>query len=160
MNIRRLAHAMTYCCLLFMLAACSSDKEYENHQTLEDESWSITDPVTFSFDIQDTTVPYLFGLDFRYTDSYPWQDIFLFMETTVPDGSLSQDTLHCNLFEADGKPLGKGHRIKELEVGYSLVRFPQPGHYTLRFTHGMRTETVKGIVSFGMSLKKTETANP
>jgi gliding motility-associated lipoprotein GldH len=136
------------------MASCSVSNDFEDHRMLKGESWDIDEPVTFSFDITDTTQPYLFGLDFRYTERFPWQDIFLFLQTTFPDGSISQDTLHCFLFEPDGKPVGKGNRIKELDTRYSFLRFPMTGHYTMRFTQGMRSEQVKGMVSFGISLKK------
>lgn len=144
------------CFLCGLLLGCSSPGEYESHLSLKGEKWHMDEALPFDFDISDTAQPYVFGMDIRYTDAFPNQDLFLFLKTTFPDGSMSQDTLHCYLFEADGKPLGKGHRIKELTVDYSLLRFPMPGHYTMRFVQGMRTEEVEGIASFGISLKKTE----
>lgn len=143
------------CCLV---TACSNTMDFEEHRTFKGESWSMGEPLSFEFDILDTAQPYMLGLDIRYTNDFPWQDLFLFLNTTLPDGSRSRDTLHCLLFTPDGKPVGKGSRIKELETGYSLVRFPLPGHYTLQYIHGMREAQVHGIVSFGMSLKKNNPA--
>ena len=158
MNIRRLAPAFLGTCLCLILISCTDKNDFEAHQTLKNETWDMNAPITFTFDITDTSAPYQLGMHFRYTDDFPWQDIFLFLKTTLPDGRLSQDTLHCILFGPDGKPLGKGHRVKELEIGYSLLKFPMSGRYTLSFIQGMREEKVRGIASFGMSLKKTESA--
>ncbi|MBO4282485.1 MAG: gliding motility lipoprotein GldH [Bacteroidales bacterium] len=141
--------------LLFF--SCTASCDYEEHVSFQGEAWDIGDEPVFVFEIKDTSTPYALGLNFRYTDTFPYQDIYLFLQTTFPDGSGSQDTLHCFLFEADGKPLGKGRRVKELDVPYSLLRFPMPGKYTLRYTQGLRTDRLKGVASFGMSLKKTET---
>lgn len=146
------------CCLCGLLLGCSSPKDYENHLPLKGEKWNMEEVLPFDFDISDTAQPYVFGMDIRYTDAFPNQDLFLFLKTIFPDGSMSQDTLHCYLFEDDGKPLGKGHRIKELTVDYSLLKFPMPGHYTMHFVQGMRTEEVEGIASFGISLQKMEAA--
>ena len=154
---RKISH-IGWCCLCILLLSCSSSKDYENHLSLKGEKWDMKEVLPFDFDISDTAQSYVFGMDIRYTDAFPNQDLFLFLKTIFPDGSMSQDTLHCYLFEADGKPLGKGHRIKELTVDYSLLKFPIPGHYTMHFIQGMRTEKVEGIASFGISLKKMETA--
>ncbi|MCR5190259.1 MAG: gliding motility lipoprotein GldH [Bacteroidales bacterium] len=156
MNFRHLTIAVLGACLCCLFYSCTDPNDFEEHHILENENWSMHDPITFAFDIADTSALYQFGMHFRYTDTFPWQDLFLFMQTTLPDGRLSQDTLHCFLFGPDGKPLGKGHRVKELKIGYSLLRFPMPGHYSLRFTQGMRAEKIRGIASIGISLKKTE----
>lgn len=146
--------------LCLLLQACSSPKEYENHLSLKGEKWKVDNVLPFDFDVSDTAQAYAFGMDIRYTNAFPTQDLFLFLKTIFPDGSTSQDTLHCYLFEADGKPLGKGHRIKELTIDYSLIKFPMPGHYTMHFVQGMRMDEVEGIASFGISLQKFENVKP
>ena len=155
MKLRKTTPAIVWTCLCCLFLACADPNDFEEHHPIKNETWSMHEPITFAFDIADTSALYRFGLHLRYTDAFPWQDLFLFMKTSLPDGSLSQDTLHCFLFETDGKPIGKGHRIKELDADYCLLRFPVPGHYTLCFTQGMRAEQVKGMASFGISLKKT-----
>ncbi len=150
-----IAHTVFLLACGMLCFSCGSSYDYEAHYPLKGEAWNMEDQPAFVFEIKDTSTPYAFKLNFRYTDLFPYQDIFLFLQTTFPDGSCSQDTLHCFLFEADGKPLGKGQRIKELEVNYSLLRFPMPGKYAMRFTQGLRTDKVKGVASFGMALKKT-----
>lgn len=148
------------CFLCGLLIGCSSPKEYEEHRPLKGEKWNMENILPFDFDIRDTAQAYTFGIDIRYTEAFPNQDLFLFLNTIFPDGSTSRDTLHCYLFEADGKPIGKGHRIKELAIDYSLLKFPMPGHYTMHFVQGMRAEEVEGIASFGISLKKMEAVKP
>jgi len=160
MGIRHLTCITVLACLCCLSVSCTKSKDYyEEYRQLPGESWDMDKPLTFAFDITDTAIPYRLNLNFRYTDAFPWQDIFLFLQSTLPDGSLSRDTLHCPLFEPDGRPMGNGHRVKELEVAYSLLRFPMPGHYTLHFSQGMRAKKVNGIISFGISLKKTGSEN-
>ncbi len=143
------------CSFLILLSACSSpDKIYEEHFPLKGEVWEVEKMLPFEFTIDDTVSPYRFGLNFRYTENYPYQDIYLFLQTTFPDGKLSYDTLHCDLFSPEGEALGKGHRIKELETNYSLLKFPMKGKYVMRYIQAMRTDTLEGVESFGISLSK------
>ena len=148
-------HCAGWLCLLLFLASCTSGPErYEHHLDLEDEVWEVHQMLPFEFQIPDSLSPYLLSLHFRYTEEYPYQDIFLFLQTTVPDGSRSQDTLHADLFSPEGKPLGKGHRVKEITIPYSLLQFPRQGKYVMRYLQGMRTDSLRGVVSFGVSLER------
>lgn len=142
---------------VLLLFSCQFKSDYyENHFELESETWELHQMLPFEFYIRDSATPYQLSLIFRYTDDFPYQDIYLFLQTTFPDGSCSEDTLHANLFTPEGKPLGEGHRIKELDMQYGLLQFPQKGKYVMRFIHAMRTDSLQGVSSFGISLKKRE----
>ena len=139
--------------LLLLVCGCRFQSDgYRHHVSLENEMWSLHQTLPFEFEIRDTVSPYQLSLYFRYTDDYPYQDVYLFLQTTFPDGNYSEDTLHADLFTSEGKPLGKGHRVKELDVPYGLLKFPQKGKYVMRFIHAMRTDTLQGVCSFGISL--------
>lgn len=142
-------------CLL--TAGCSTrENEYENYFSFKGGKWTTNMAIPFEFCVDDTVHPYAFGLNFRYTTRFPYQDIYLFLQTTFPNGSKSIDTLHCELFTPEGEPVGKGHRIKELKINYSYLKFPVRGKYIMHFTQAMRTDSLEGIESFGMNLIKQE----
>ena len=139
--------------ILTLLWGCgpSTDK-YERHIALEGEMWEMHQMLPFEFNVSDTLAPYQLSLNFRYTEDYPYQDIFLFLQTTLPDGSCAKDTLHADLFTSEGKPLGKGHRVKELEIPYGLLQFPKQGKYVMHYLQAMREDSLQGITSFGIRL--------
>ena len=154
-GIGKITHVVIWLSLLLHGASCTSEPDrYEHHLDLADEVWEVHQMLPFEFQIPDSLSPYLLTLHFRYTEEYPYQDIYLFLQTTFPDGSRSQDTLHANLFAPDGRPLGKGHRVKEIAIPYSLLQFPQQGRYVMRYLHGMRMDSLQGMVSFGVSLER------
>jgi len=149
---------MYICFLLLLLTACSEPYVYYENINIPNEKWTADNPLTYTLNILDTTTTQEIGFTIRYNNNYDYQLLYFFIYTSLPNGKQVVDTVSCYLFQPDGKPYGKGNRIKELNVTYGTLVFPQKGKYTMKVKHAMRTDTVKGINSIGMfiSPKKKE----
>lgn len=147
-------------CLVFLLlfvVACSDEYTYYDNKTIPNEKWKADNPLTFVLNIDDTTTKYNLGFTLRYNENYAYQNLYLFLKTSLPNGKQIVDTVSCDLFQPDGEPLGKGNRIKEWNVIYGTLSFPLKGKYTMKVIHAMRTDPLTGINSVGLFLSEIKT---
>jgi gliding motility-associated lipoprotein GldH len=140
-------------CVNILLFICSCDNSHyllrENLYT-ENETWVVKDKIPFHFTVTDTLKVYKIGLNIRYTNAYPQQNIYVFLHTVFPNGMHAHDTISIDLFSLEGRPLGEGKRVIELQKYFSRVRFPMSGEYTMILEQAMRMDTLQGIISMGL----------
>ena len=106
-------------------------------------------------DITDSMAYYNMYIHLRNTTDFETQNFYVFMKTQYPDGHSEQDTLGFIVCDKFGKWTGKGQgRIKDnMFLFQPKIRFPRTGTYTFTVTQGMRTDKVKGISDFGITLE-------
>lgn len=136
--------------IFFLLISCSNNYVYYENQIIPNEKWEANTPLTYVLTVSDTISTNNIGFTIRYNDNYAFQNLYLFIYTSLPNGQQVIDTVACDLFQPDGKPWGKGNRIKELNVTYGKLLFPLKGKYTMNVKHAMRTDTLKGVHSIGL----------
>jgi gliding motility-associated lipoprotein GldH len=141
---------------MLLFVACSDEYVFQDHKVIPNEKWKADNDLTFVLTISDTTTSYRLGFTIRYNDKYAYQNLYMFLKTTLPNGKQVIDTVSCDLFEQDGNPLGKGNRIKERSVIYGTLNFPMVGKYTMKVIHAMRKDTLDGINSIGMFLSEVK----
>ena len=144
--------------LLLLLASCNSNVFYSDIQPIPNEKWKTSEPLTFTVEIPDSMCYYNMYINLRNTTDFQTQNFYIFMKTQYPDGHSEQDTLGFILCDKFGEWTGKGQgHIKDNKFLFQpKVRFPFCGKYTFTVTQGMRTDEVKGINDFGITLEKYE----
>jgi gliding motility-associated lipoprotein GldH len=145
---------LTSCALLF---SCNSNVVYTNSMPMPGKKWELLNIPTFRVPIEDTLKSNNVIFTIRTGSSYPFRNIYLFVQTTSPDGKFINDTLEYYLADEKGKWFGKGFGdIHELNLPYkSNVYFPVKGIYQFKIQHGMRAEDLNGIYDFGLRIEKT-----
>lgn len=136
------------------IASCTNDLLFEAGRTLPDRSWSADNKISFAIEVTDTLSKHDIYLNIRNTDTYKFSNLYVFLETQIPDGSKDLDTLECILADDHGK--WKGDGLGDLFDNRILfahnVRFTQAGKYTFTFTQGMRINPLQGISDFGIRI--------
>jgi gliding motility-associated lipoprotein GldH len=122
---------------------------------LPNEIWNIDNILVYELNISDSLQYYNFFIDVRNTTHYADQNLWIFFTTQFPDSTVFTDTLNCIISDAFGRWTGKGSgRIKDNRFLFkSKVRFPQTGTYIFSAQHAMRTDDLKGITDFGLTLQ-------
>lgn len=156
--IRQLSAYCAGMILLAVLPACDPHRVFDEHIKIDDNKWSSERPVVLVMDIRDTVTPHNVYINLRNASHYPFSNIFLFMNTTFPDGRRDRDTLEIMLAGADGKWLGDGlGDIWDNRVLFKKnVAFPQAGEYRFELIQAMRLDPLPGIMDVGM---RVETAD-
>lgn len=144
--------------LAVMASACQRNLRYSENYRIEDGKWSMYDPAKYACTIDDTLKTYNIGLSLRTSTDYPYRNIYLFVLTTFPSGTVITDTLQTMVTDEKGKWLGRGAGdIRELTIPFkSNVYFPEKGEYHFRVIQGMRDTILKGVYDVGMKISLRE----
>jgi gliding motility-associated lipoprotein GldH len=121
------------------------------------KKWELMNIPSFSVPVDDTINSHDVIFSIRTGSAYPFRNIYLFVQTTSPDGKFITDTLEYYLADEKGNWFGKGFGdIHELDLPYkSNVYFPVKGTYQFNIRHGMRIEDLNGVYDFGLRIKRT-----
>lgn len=142
--------------LVFFLSSCDTHTVFDDNKKFSDDVWKAGQIVRFDVKLEDTVNIHKFYLNIRHTTSYRYANLFLFINTTFPDGSEARDTVECILADPSGKWLGKGiSNIRDNQVLLRRgIRFPQKGTYIFEFEQAMREPELKGIMDIGMRIAR------
>jgi len=145
---------LTSCVLLL---SCNNNVIYTDSIPMPGKKWELMNIPSFRVPIDDTLSRNNVIFTIRTGSSYPFRNIYLFVQTKSPDGKFITDTLQYFLADEKGKWYGKGFgEIHELKLPYkSNVFFPVKGIYQFNIRHGMRIEDLNGVFDFGLRIEKT-----
>jgi gliding motility-associated lipoprotein GldH len=145
---------LSLCALIF--TSCGSKVLYEKMDAIPNEIWNMDSALTYKFDITDSAQYYDIYINVRNNTDYETQYFYIFLNTIFPSGYIGKDTLGCVLCDPYGVWKGKGSgRMKDNHFLFkSKVRFNQKGSYTFKIYQAMRSENLKGISHFGVSISE------
>jgi len=140
--------------ILIFLGGCEPGVIFDNTKSIKDDVWKSDQTIRFDVTLEDTVNIYKFYLNLRHTTSYRYANIFLFINSTFPDGTQARDTVECILADPSGKWTGKG--ISDIRDNQVLLRrglkFSQKGKYIFEFEQAMREPELKGIMDIGLRI--------
>lgn len=159
MNNKDMRHTAIGCLIataMLVLAGCGRKVLYADSMRVDEKGWDMSEKCYFDVEAEDTLASWNFFVDVRNACDYPYSNLFLFVETTYPDGSLSRDTLECPLAAPDGSWLGKqsGHYVSNRYYLRKGVRFPLRGEYRFAVGHGMRDTVLAGVKNIGLKIER------
>jgi len=139
-----------------LFCSCSRNIMYTDNISFPSEVWTLDNMAEFNSEIIDTTSISNIYFTIRTGTSYPFRNIWLFVNTTSPEGRSVTDTLQYFLSDEKGSWYGKGFGdIHELSLPFKTgIYFPEKGIYSFRIRHGMRIENLKGVYDFGLRIEK------
>lgn len=147
------SNLLLLCCLLGF-TACQTDLIHDQTLMPEEEGWSYNEPLTFDFQVQDTSLHYEFLLDVSHNRDYPFQNLYTRITTHFPDQSSQENIVSLELANQIGLWEGqcKGENCKLTIALQEKARFNQPGHYQLRFEQHTRQDSLPGINSLRLRI--------
>ncbi|MDR3061674.1 MAG: gliding motility lipoprotein GldH [Dysgonamonadaceae bacterium] len=142
--------------LLTVLSACSGKRDaYFQFKGIENAHWNKNTVYNFVVNMTDTVNTYNIFLEVRNKESYPFRNLWLFVDLRTPEGKLRKDTVNCELADAMGQWHGKGSNLHTLSFPFDQgFRFRIPGTYVYSVKQGMREDELKGISDIGLRVVK------
>ena len=121
---------------------------------LPTSGWYKNNAIEFIVDVEDSLQNYDFQISIRNSVNYRYSNLYVFLITEFPNGNFTRDTLEFMLANSEGKWLGTvWSSIKENNILLNKnMRFPINGEYKLLLQQAMRTDTLEGINSIGISV--------
>ncbi|MEI6816005.1 MAG: gliding motility lipoprotein GldH [Bacteroidota bacterium] len=140
---------------LLLTSSCDKNRIFEEYKTIPNNTWFIENKINFDVDISDIATPKNIYVNIRNSGSYPYSNLFIFLNTTLPNNSNSIDTLECTLADASGKWLGNGlGDIWDNKILFKKnFRFPQAGKYHFEMAQGMRINPLPLIADVGLRIE-------
>lgn len=150
------------CTLLSLLFfACKPPKmdTFEKNRDIPHQEWQVDNRPSFELELapEDTAFYYNIYVNFRHTDAYPYNNLWLLIRTFVPgDSTGTVRRVELPLADTYGKWLGNGlddifeHRIPIQQNAL----FPKPGTYRFSFEQNMRQNPLPSVMSVGLRIEK------
>ncbi|MFV0500726.1 MAG: gliding motility lipoprotein GldH [Bacteroidales bacterium] len=146
--------------LSLSIISCNNNIVYDENVKINEKGWNKSEIAEFEVEINDTLRLYNFAINLRNTIDYPKSNIYLFVKTIYPDGSLTRrDTIECIIAYPDGKWTGKGSgRIKDNRFWFTQnVVFPLKGKYRFEIEQATRDTSLIGIKNIGLHIEYRKT---
>ena len=141
-------------CFLF---SCGKDTVFNKYQSVQNGTWKKQDSYFFNFAIYDNSAVYNVSLQLRNNNMYPYQNIWIICEETLPSNTSAKDTIEHLLADDFGKWTGSGITLFQSSIPLkSLYHFPDTGNYTIIIQHGMRDDNLIGIEDIGLFIEKAK----
>ena len=142
--------------LSLSLSSCDRSVLFEENVRIPDNRWDAANVIKLEADIPDTAQLYNLYVNVRNAGGYPYSNIVLFLNTTLPDGKRSRDTLEVTLADDKGQWLGDG--MGDIWDNRALfrerMRFPQSGRYTFEIEQAMRQNPLPQIMDVGLRIER------
>ncbi|MBI9037314.1 MAG: gliding motility lipoprotein GldH [Bacteroidales bacterium] len=142
--------------IVLFLSSCDLKSVYDKNFSFENTNWDKKNKVSFKIEISDTISQNQFFINIRNTTNYKYSNLYLFISTQLPDGSISKDTIECILADINGKWLGNG--LSKLKENNILLKndlvFPEKGTYIFEFEQAMRVDILEGIADIGIRIEE------
>jgi len=148
----------TFFILAAVLTACQNKSYYQNAVVIKPSGWQLTQKISFH-DSLNSQIPdsVHFEINIRHTNLYPYQNIWLYIQTNCSDGLSRTDSIDWKLSEPSGRWVGTGWGSL-----YSLT-YPLPDlvirktnnknrWFTIEIQHGLRDRSLKGVTDIGVRL--------
>lgn len=147
--------------LLFLIVSCDPSRVFEENKKILDYKWEIKSPLEFQVEIKDTVTPHNVYLNVRHAGYYGFSNIYLFIDSWLPDGSYNRDTAEIILATKEGKWMGDG--LGDIWDNRALFKkdvvFPMSGMYRFKLTQAMRVNPLQGVMDAGIRIEKAGKKN-
>ena len=137
--------------------SCTSNVVYSEFIEIPHSQWNFDSILNFTFEIEEpsnqacNTIVYIL-----HEKNYSYQNLWFYVNKTVPNAMQKQDTIECYLADQRGKWLGSGHKsLLEMPVLIEQnIQLNQTGTYNYQVRHAMREDDLKGIKSIGIKIEQ------
>lgn len=133
--------------VLLVVIACGKKPFYEQSQSISESGWEYGNRIDFSFDIDNTDSKYDLLLDVRHDLEYTYENTYVRIHTTFPNGETITDQVSLQLADEYDQWEGtcKGDKCTVTIVLQSNVKFKEKGAYKIEIEQYNRENPLPGI---------------
>lgn len=143
--------------LSLVLASCGGSTIYEERHDLEG-FWAKEDILKYELNVhvKDTVSLYDVQLDIEHTQDYPFENIYLRLQSQVPNRPIQVDTISVSLMDKSGNWKGKcsGENCHQIVTLTNDYRFTEKGSHSISIEQFTREDTLIGMKSIALSVKR------
>lgn len=132
--------------LTVLLTACGEQPFYEKVVAFEGREWSQDVKPSYSFEVKDVTKQYDFTLSLRTSTEYKYSDLWVFMKTITPDGTVAREPFKIQITDETGAWIGeKSGSLVTTPLTFRSRKLPKKGKYTFVIEQGITQSKVTNV---------------
>lgn len=142
---------------IISLAACNENVAYDHYRSVDVDGWDRDDTLDFVVG----KIPagnYNLCVGFRATSEYPYKELGLDVSyTTSANGKATHKRIKCNIFDQDGRLMGKnGISSNDFLYNVSNIKVNKGDSIVVSISHSMNQDLMPGLTQVGLQLQPIE----
>lgn len=138
-----------------LLVGCTDSVLVHRYEPVSDRGWVRTDTLCFFLPSASQTGDYILSLGMRHTSVFPYEGIWVVVETQLHRPSaLLTDTLYFQAYDDQGVSLSQGVNLLQREVPLRCLHLRCGQSGTVRLRHIMTRETIPAIREMGIRMER------
>lgn len=139
---------------LIVFTACGEQPYYEKVYSFEGKSWKQDVKPTYEVNITDIQQEYDFTLFLRTTTDYPYNNLWIFLKTETPDGTVERKPFEILIANPDGSWIGnKTGTVVETLLSFTSRKLPMKGMYKFTVEQGITESNVNQVLDLGFRVE-------
>jgi gliding motility-associated lipoprotein GldH len=143
--------------VIVTLQGCASNVVFEQNNPVNCHGWKMTDTLLYEVTVEDIQQKYDLSINIRHRDVYEFMNVYLNIETQMPNNRIKKEVISVPLCDDGGKWYGNcsGDICFQRVFLMKKLIFPATGKYVFRINQEMRTEELPNILDVGVRLEKS-----
>lgn len=156
----KISHSVLLVLLSIVLFSCGEQPLYEKVYSFNEREWSLDQKPEFKVEIQDTTAVYDISLTLRTTTDYKFNNLWIFLKTTIPDGQSERKPFQIRIANEDGSWVGtKTGSVVETSLDFPARKLPMKGGYTFTVEQAVTQSVIDEVLDIGLRVKESKPVN-
>lgn len=140
-----------------MFFSCTEQPYYDKVYSFKNKVWSQRVKPSFTVDIKDINKSYNFIITLRTTTDYKFSNLWVFLNTTTPDGIKAREPFQIIITNPDGSWVGsKTGTIVENYLPFKKRKLPLKGKYTFTLEQGITDSEIGEVLDMGFSVMEAK----
>lgn len=138
-----------------LLSSCVEAPTFEKSYVFEDEQWDQKVKPSFTLEIKDIEKEYDFVLTVRTTTDYKYSNLWIYWNTTTPDGEKAREPFEIKITNPDGSWVGKKTgTIVENSLYFKRRKMPVKGKYVFVLEQGITSSKIDEILDVSLLVQE------
>ncbi len=132
--------------LSVVLFSCGEQPFYEKVVAFDDREWKLDVKPKYVFEVEDVSKEYDFTLSLRTSTDYQYSNLWIFMKTITPDGTIAREPFEIIITKDDGSWVGeKSGSVVTTPLYFRSRKLPKAGKYTFIIEQGITQSVVDEV---------------
>ena len=150
------SHSLLLLLLAVVLFGCGEKPLFEKVYSFENRVWTLDQKPEFKLEVTDTTALYDISLTLRTTTDYKFNNLWIFLNTTLPDGQSERLPFQIRISNEDGSWIGnKTGSVVETSLDFPARKLPVKGEYSFIVEQAVTQSQVDEVLDIGLRVNKT-----
>ncbi len=137
---------LLFVCLAILLVACGEQPFYQQTFSFDNREWPQEVKPKYEVEINDTEKEYNFTLTLRTSTDYKYSNLWIFMKTETPDGTIAREPFEISIANPDGSWTGeKSGSVVTNSLVFKRRKMPQKGVYTFTLEQGITASKIDEV---------------